>query len=124
MQFKLSKSHRYWWPVVVRLPDPENAGKIIEQRFEVQFEPLSREDMLAAQEEASKLTSLRELTDHEMAQALRIVKNWQGVVDDAGEVVPFSADMLTGALQQPWFRNALNAALGQSMNGDEARLGN
>ncbi|OJY36363.1 MAG: hypothetical protein BGP11_08445 [Rhodobacterales bacterium 65-51] len=124
MQFKLSKSYRYWWPVTVRAPDPENAGKIIEQKLRVQFEPKPRDQMLAAQEAAAKLTSLRELTEHEIAEAKAIVRNWEGVVDEEKSIVPFSAELLEQALQQPWFRKGINDALIESMNGEEARLGN
>lgn len=124
MQFKLSKSHRYWWPVIVRTPDPAVAGKFLDLKLEVQFEPLSRDEFLASQEAASKLLTLRELAEHEAEQARRIVKNWQGVVNDDGEVVPFSTELLDAALQQTWFRRAINDALSQSMNGEEARLGN
>ncbi|WP_323005682.1 hypothetical protein [Pseudorhodobacter sp.] len=124
MQFKLSKSYRYWWPVTVRLPDPDKAGAIIEQQFDAQFAPLPREDMLAAQEASAKLTTLRALTDHEAAQVARIVKSWRGIVDDAGNDVPFTPELLQAALQQPWFNKAINEALTKSMNGEEARVGN
>lgn len=124
MQFKLSKSHRYWWPVRVRIPDPEQPGRIIEQQLKMQFEPLSREDMLEAQDAAAKISSLREMADHEAAQARRIVKNWEGVVDEAGAVVPFTPELLDQALGQSWFRKAVQDALAESMNGEEARRGN
>ncbi|MDN5786397.1 hypothetical protein [Pseudorhodobacter sp.] len=124
MQFKLSKSHRYWWPVMVHIPDPDAPGKLIMQELQVQFEPLTRDEFLSAQEAAAKMTTMRELADHEVAQARRIVKNWQGVVDGDGEILPFSEPDLDVALQQPWFRKAVNDALTQSMNGEEARLGN
>lgn len=124
MQFKLSNSHRYWWPVRVRIPDPECPGCIIEQTLKVQFEPLSRDELLDAQEKAARLRDFRELAEHEAAQSRRIVKNWDGVVDDAGEPVPFSPEHLDRALGQSWFRKAVQDALTESMNGEAARLGN
>ena len=124
MQFKLSKSHRYWWPVTVSIPDPENPGRFVEQNLKMQFEPLGRDEQLAAQDTAAALTSLRELAEHETEQARRIVKNWDGVVDDDGGPVPFSPELLDQALQQPWFRKAVQEALHQSMTGEKARLGN
>jgi len=124
MQFKLTKSHRYWWPVTVRIPDPEQPGKIIEQRLKVQFEPKPREAILAAQEKAAKMTSLRELTDHEISEARDIIRNWADVVGEDGQLIPFGAENLEAALQQTWFRKGLNEALTESMNGEEARLGN
>ena len=124
MKFKLTKSHRYWWPVTVRIPDPENPGQIIEQVLKVQFEPKSREEFLAAQEKAAKLTSLRALTEHEVAEARDIIRDWDDVHDDDGLLVPFSPQSLELALQQSWFRRGINEALTSSMNGEAAALGN
>lgn len=124
MQFKLSKSHRYWWPVTVSIPDPESPGQFIKQELKIQFEPLGRDDQLAAQDTAAALTSLRELADHETEQARRIVKNWDGVIGEDGGPVSFSPELLDQALQQPWFRKAVQEALHHSMTGEKARLGN
>lgn len=124
MQFKLSKTHRYWWPVSVSIPDPENPGQFVEQRLKVQFEPLGRDAQLAAQDQAAQLTTLRALADHETEQARRIVKNWEGVIDADGSPVPFTPELLDQALQQAWFRKGVQEALHESMTGDKARLGN
>ncbi len=124
MQFKLAKTYRYWWPVAVQIPDPATPGKIIEQRLKVEFEPLPQAELMAAQEESAKLATLREVTDHGIRQAKRVVRNWADVVDADGEIVPFSADMLEQALQHAWFRAAIQKALVESQNGEEARAGN
>ncbi len=124
MKFTLSKSRRFWWPVKVRIPDPEQPGKVIEQVLRVQFEPKSREALLVAQETASQLKTMRELTEHETREALAIVKNWDDVVGDDGQLIPFSPANLELALQESWFRKGINEALTESMNGEEARLGN
>lgn len=124
MKFVLAKTHRYWWPVTIRVPDPENAGAFLEQKLRVQFEPLPRDEALAMQEEGAKLKSLREMTDHEIGQFRQVVRNWDGVEDQDGNVVPFSPDLLVQALQQSWFRDGLSAALKESLNGEAPRLGN
>lgn len=124
MKFVLTKSHRYWWPVAVRIPDPENPGKILEQVLKVQFEPKTREAYLAAQEKAAKLTSLRELIEHEIQEAREVIRNWDDTVGDDGQPVPFSPENLEQALQQSWFRKGVHEALEKSMNGEEAVLGN
>ncbi len=31
MKFVLASSPRYWWPVKVRIPDPANAGKVMDR---------------------------------------------------------------------------------------------
>lgn len=124
MKFVFTKSHRYWWPVTVRIPDPANAGKLLEQKLRIEFEPKPREKMLEAQERAALLSSLRSLTDHEIAEAKAVIKNWDGVEDEDGNVLPFTPERLEQAMQQSWFRKAVNLALTESMNGEEARLGN
>lgn len=124
MQFKLTKSHRYWWPVIVRIPDPDNAGRFIEQNLKIQFEPKDRKAQIESQEAAAKLTSLRDIIANDVAEARAIIKNWEGVLDDDGEALPFSQERLDMALQQTWFRKGVQEALAQSMNGEEARLGN
>lgn len=124
MQFKLARSYRYWWPVTVRVPDPENAGKIIEQTLKVQLEPLPQDELDAAQEESAALKTMREVTDHGIRQIQRVITNWDGVVDAAGDPVPFSDEMLKQALQHVWFRAGIQKALAESQNGEAARLGN
>lgn len=124
MQFKLAKTHRYWWPVTVRMPHPTEAGQIVEQQLRVQFEPLPRDEQLAAAERAAQAKSHRELVEIEAETATRVIRNWDGVVDDEGNHVPFDADLLSQALQQSWFRRAVNEALDASQNGEAARLGN
>jgi hypothetical protein len=124
MKFTLSKSHLYWWPVTVRLPDPENPGQIVEQVLRVQFEPRSRDQQLEAQEAAAKLTNLRDIIAHDIAEARAVVRNWDDVIGEDGQLVPFTPENLELALQQPWFRKAVQVALAESMNGEEARRGN
>lgn len=123
MQFVLTQSYRYWWPVRVRIPDPEHPGRIIEQVLKIQFEPKSREEYIAAQEKAATITDPRALLAHEVAEALDVIRNWDDVTSADG-LVPFTPDNLALALQQPWFRKGVQAALMESMNGEEARLGN
>ena len=123
-KFILSKSHCYWWPVTVKAPDPENAGEIISQKLLVQFEPKTRAAQLEAQEAAAQLTSLREIIAHDIAEARSVIRNWTDVIGDDGQLVPFTPENLELALQQPWFRKAVQTALTESMNGEEARRGN
>lgn len=124
MQFKLAETYRYWWPVTVRVPDPDNAGQILKQKFRVLFEPLDREEQLAESERAAGLKTMRDLVDHEIQNALRVVKNWDDVIGDGGEIVPFSEDKLRQALRHSWFRDGIQTALKESLSGEEARLGN
>ena len=124
MKFTLAKTPRYWWPVTVRVPDPDNAGKMLEQQLRLWVEPMTRDEQVAATEELNALTTMREMTDFDVAQTLRVVKGWEGVVDDDGAPVPFSEDALKQAMQFDWFRRDVAAAVTASLRGEEARLGN
>lgn len=124
MQFKIARTHRYWWPITVRVPDPDIAGAYLDQNLKIQFEPMPRDEQLLAGEAVMKLKTAREIFDHEVGLARRVVRNWDGVVDDAGDPVPFTPELLEAALQQSWFRKAVNDALNASLNGEEARTGN
>lgn len=124
MNFKLSRTHRYWWPVTVRIPDPETAGQVIEQQLKLQFEPLPRAEELRSNESFAELKTMRAMAEFEIANTKRIVRNWDGVVDGNGEAVPFSEESLEQALQFEWFRAAVAKAYRASLAGDEARLGN
>lgn len=123
MQFNLSKSYRYWWPVTVRSPDPENPGKVIEQKLRVQFEPLPRDEEIAWQEKTAKLKTARARVEDEKVQMRSVVKNWDGVLSGS-DIVPFSPEALDLALQHPWFRIGLANAFAESLSGEEARMGN
>ena len=124
MQFKLAKTYRYWWPVVLMIPDPANPGQIVKQNLRIEFEPLPQEELTAAHEESAKLQTMREVNDHGIRQIKRVIRNWDGVVDDDGKPVPFSEAALEQALQHAWFRTAVQKALKDSQNGEAARLGN
>lgn len=125
MKFRLSTTPpRYWWPVTVRLPDPERPGKVLTQQLTVQFEARTREATLASQEAWAALTTERDRAEHEQAELRAIVKNWDDVVDDDGGAVAFSDEAFEAALQHVWFRRALYQAFVESASGEEARLGN
>ena len=124
MKFTLAKTVRYWWPVIVRLPDPENPGKIIEQRLKVLFEPKRRDEAFTAQEAYAKLTTPKERLLHEQAELTDVVKGWDDVVDEDKSPIPFTVEALDQALQFSWFRAGVYDAYAQSLNGEEARLGN
>ncbi|WP_319496323.1 hypothetical protein [uncultured Cohaesibacter sp.] len=119
-KFKLTETDSYWWPVKVRVPDPENAGKIIEQELEILFEPEDQDTALNAQEEYASLMTPRERIEHERDQLLRVCKNWRGLDGD----LPFSEAAFRQALTKSWFRIGVYSAYGQSLNGEAARLGN
>lgn len=124
MKFKLVEKHRYWWPVVVRIPNPEVPGKMIEQKLKILFEPQDRDAAVAATEAYEKLVGARARADHEHQQLLEVSKDWDDVEDDDRQAVPFSEDNFRAALQKGWFRSAVYSAYSDSISGNEARVGN
>lgn len=124
MKFTLAKKVRYWWPVTVRMPDPETPGKIVEQQLKVLFEPKSRDEALAAQDDYAQLDTARARAEHEHTELKDVVKGWDDVVDDDKSPVPFTEETISAALQLSWFRTGVYAAYAESLNGQEARLGN
>lgn len=124
MKFILTDRPRYWWPVTVRVPDENDAGKIKAQTLKVLFEPKSREESIDAQEAYSKLRTERERADHEREQLLDIVKDWDDVIGTDKSPVAFSRQLLAQALEQRWFRDGVYLAYTQSLNGEEAQAGN
>ena len=124
MKFTLSQTDRYWWPVTLRVPEPAKPGKIIEQSFQAEFEPLSPDEEVEAADRAAKLTKGKDVVRHAIDQAARVVKNWDGVVDGDGNPVPFTPEVLAQAMKKSWFRFGVQKALEESLRGEEARLGN
>ncbi|WCK69928.1 hypothetical protein G6L96_009000 [Agrobacterium tumefaciens] len=124
MKFVLADTYSYWWPVIIRAPHPDEPGKILERTLKVQFEPQPREDAIAAQEIYVTLKTQRERDAHEAQQLKAVCKNWDDVVDADGGAVAFTPDNIAKALEIGWFRSGVYRAYTESLNGEEARLGN
>lgn len=124
MKFKLVSRPQYWWPVVVRMPSEDEAGKITQQTLKVLFEPQPRAEAIAEQETHSALMSEQERAAHEEQQLLQIVKNWDDVIGEDKGAIPFTPENLAQATQHRWFRDAVYRAYAESLNGQEAQLGN
>lgn len=124
-EFVLAGNDRYWWPIDVRVPDPENPGKFLVQRFEMQFEPLEQDDVLKQDAILEGITDPQERVQHDREQLRKICKNWRkGPVDQSGNQIPFTEENFNAALQKTWFRMAVYTGLNDSQLGREARLGN
>lgn len=125
MKFVLAETPRYWWPVIVRVPDEKTPGQVSEQRFTMLFEPRDQE---AALDELTEIAEIDDLADRlraERAMLCRVCKGWDNdVVGDDGSPVPFTPENLDLAMQRQWFRLAVNAAYVESLSGQAARLGN
>ena len=120
MKFVLVEKHLYWWPVTVRVPDPDQPGKFAEQELQVQFEARRQEEAVALQEAYARLSTPRERAEAEIAELRAICQGWDGVVDGNGNPVPFSEETFARALDQSWFRAGVWTAYHQSVFGIEA----
>lgn len=124
MKFKLVEAPRYWWPMVVRMPDPDNPGAVIEQRLEVLLQARPQDELIAEQRRISTLADPVEQIVAERNSLAAVIHSWRGVVDDDGTDVPFTPAARDQAMQHSWFRAGLSRALAESLAGQEARLGN
>lgn len=124
MKFTLVEAPTFWWPVTVRVPDPETPGKTISQTLQAQFSPKTRDAELALNEAFARLKTDRERAEAEIENWLDIIKGWDGVVDGNGNPVAFSQEALRAALQWQWFRSGLAKAYADSAFGLEAERGN
>lgn len=136
--FKLVKTMTAWWPVKVYEPDPERPGKFAEHTFEIEFEILDRAqaEELARERDAildvvkdstggENLRELeRRLEEHNTKSFQRSIRNWRGVLDDDGNVLPFTNESLLLALKRNSVREAINAAYAEAIDSGKARLGN
>lgn len=122
-QFVLAETYRYFWPVIVNVPDPAEAGKTLEQTFDVEFEALSLDEATAMDAEYAALETARDRAAHQHDFLKRAVKGWRGVQAPGGSDVPFTEKNFALALQHAWFRQGVYRAYSQSVSG-EARTGN
>lgn len=121
--FKVVSTHLFWWPVTVKMPDPDNAGRLSAQTFELRFEALPLDRARAIDAARAKLPA-EEQDAHAFDFLLEISKDWREVVDADGSPIPFTADGFQAQLSLPWFRDGVVAAYVQATSGQEARLGN
>lgn len=126
VKFVVTQAHLFWWPVKVRMPnpDPRRAGQVVEFQFKVQFEDIgsAEADRINAEVAALPLQE-RSARQHELL--LTTVKNWDSdIVDETGAPVPFSAEMLNQLLNSVWFASGVWRAWGEAQRGESGRKGN
>lgn len=124
MKFILTDTYRFWWPVTVRLPDPEKPGAIIEQTFEVEFLAMPKDRAKELDAAKAKLTTDEDREAHDRGMLTEILCNWRDVVAAGNKPVPFDAANLDTALQFSFFRVAIYGAYAEAMAGEEARTKN
>lgn len=126
VKFVVGKVHTYWWPVKVRMPDPDpkRAGNVQEFSFKAQFEAIGTEeaDALIAEVNALPLNE-RSARQHDLL--LRVTKDWnEDVIDNDKAPFPFSEDALRELLDMGWFAAGMWRAWGDSQRAEGGRKGN
>lgn len=103
MKFKQIEGLVFWWPVPVRVPDPEKAGAVTELEFDVQFLQLSSEaiDGFGADENALMRAA---------------VQNWRKVEDDNDKPIAFSPAGLDRLLASQFVKPALFRAYAEGLS--------
>ncbi|MHB2265808.1 hypothetical protein [Aliihoeflea sp. PC F10.4] len=123
MKFKLADTHTYWWPIKVKMPDPDQAGKVLEFEFSMQFESVPL-DQARAEDKAIAELAPAEQTGMRLDQMMKRCRGWRDVVGDDGGDIPFNETNLSRAMQSSWFRMGVFRAFDESLVPGEARRGN
>lgn len=121
--FKLTHDHVYWWPVEVKVPDPNRPGRTMRQAFEMLFEAVPPAELERLDGESADAPPRGRL-DGERRLLARVCRDWRNVVGPDDQPLTFTPEALDAAIGQPWFRLAVMTAYARSLTGEEARLGN
>lgn len=136
--FKFSPKLTFSWPVKVIEPHPDQPGKLVEHEFIGTFEVLSPEESeasaLARRAIVAKISAelgdaeleviQRELDEHDLTTLKRVLRGWEGIVDDKGAVIPFNETTFRTLYPHRRIRNAFTRAYMDGLSEDKARLGN
>lgn len=121
--FKLAKKHTFLWPVTVKMPDADKPGAIITHTFIAKFQAITQAEA-AVIDARIRQDYPNDYDAHSADYILDVMHDWQNVVDDGGQPIPFSKDLLADQLGLSWFRNGIVTAYSEAMNGQVARQGN
>ncbi len=106
--FAIVKNPTYSWPVEVQTPDPAKPGKWKTQTFIGHFKKLSDPDFRSAIEPLTdtSLTS-EERYERENAFIGDVLVGWEGITDEGGTPLAFTAEHLTAVLEMTEVRAGL-----------------
>ncbi|WP_043062097.1 hypothetical protein [Brucella anthropi] len=136
--FKFTPNLTFWWPVKVIEPNPDAPGKFVEHEFKAQFEMLPPDDAKSAAKERAAIVAKivpdlsdeqteaiqSELDEHDRKQVQRVLRNWEGVVDEDNVSIPFNERNFCLVYGYRHIRNAFVRAYMDALSEDKARLGN
>lgn len=101
--FKIQSKPTYWWPVLLRQPHPEEAGKMVEATIHVQYRWLDIDEHAAFMADAAE----KSLSDRDAMPA--VVECFRTFETDQGPFA-FSAENLALLLKQPGAATAVARA--------------
>lgn len=111
--FKIAQSPDYFWPVAFTYPG-EN-GKVEKANFDARFKRISQSRIAEIQNQ------IKEGSFDEGSILKEIVVGWRGVVDDAGEEIPFSITALDKLLDVPMLGTHIAEAFMASLSGAQRK---
>lgn len=111
MQFRVSDTYEFWWPVTVKMPDPDKSGSILQQTFEARFVMIGSE----------RLSALDGETGDQHAVLKDVWTDWRGVEDEDGSQATFSTETRDRCLDYAHVRLALYTAYLEACSGQKSR---
>ena len=107
--FKVVKERLVWWPVVWDVP--VDGGKVEQAEIKMQFCMVDLNHLNKLLSDIEKLEQDEAaIVDQWLNIVERIAANWQGVVDDADQVLDFNPDNIRLLLSIPGTFNAIFTA--------------
>lgn len=138
MAFKVKNTLQFPWPVKVWEPHPEKPGKLIESEFIGHFRLIAPEKSRARDEVRLAIIAAitpestieetkdvqRRLDDHDREASLEVFCGWEGIEDEDGKPIAFSAAAFDELYRMPRVAAAIKRAYKEAISEDKARLGN
>lgn len=121
--FRIVSKHLFWWPVTVKVPHPDDAGRFVDATFEMRFEAMPIERAREIDEARNKLPQDQQAA-HAFDFLFEVARDWRDVQDGDGQTIAFSVEAFKAQLGYAWFRDGVLRAYEQAVTGQAARLGN
>ena len=125
MSFVLSSTDTYPLPVSISTPDLDRPGRFRRQSFDAVFRRLPRSRLAELGEVLSSTPATADSADATVRSLVEeVLVGWRGILDDNGEDVPFSAQLLDELLERHDVIQGILDAFAESVRGEKARKGN
>lgn len=109
--FKFATQRRVLWPIEIKVPSDDGSGKVESVEVKVLFDLMTRSEAKAIEDDIDK-------APHVLPEK---VKGWEGIANESGEPIEFSAENLDALLDIPYIERAFAIGLIQASNGAPAK---